>query len=113
MVIADSKVVQSSRNTFGGTRIKGGQVSVDLWSDGVVLGAAWSVSQPELGGQLFSFRGSVKRVQWAPRSQGWRLVDAAGVFIGAYPTRADVLDKVERLCVMDAFRELNRVQRDR
>jgi hypothetical protein len=109
MVISDSKVVASVRSTFGGSRIIGGQSSADLWSDGVILGAAWSTADETLGGQLFSFRGELSRARLSSRPS-WRLVETGFGYVDNYPTRKAALEAVQRECQMRAFRELNRVE---
>jgi hypothetical protein len=105
------KVTMSNRRPFGGSRIAGGTVSVDLWTDGVVLGTAWTTAQPEIAGTLFTFRGTLRRsAPWLPRSAAWRLVDSHGAFVATFPTRQAVLDAVEAKCVLDAFTALNRAE---
>jgi len=104
------KVILNKRGAFGGSRIAQGQVSVDLWSDGAVLGAAWTTAQPEIGGLIFSFRGRLERRPWAPRSRGWALIEDNGGYVSGFATRMAALDRVERTVVNAAFRELNRVE---
>lgn len=108
-----SKVVMNTRRSFGGIRIAGGRVSVDLWSDGVVIGAAWSDSQPGIEGAIFSFRGTLLRNTWTTRRHQWVLRSDDGTFVGDFANRNNALSAVDGRVVMDAFRELNRVQAER
>jgi hypothetical protein len=110
MVISDSKVTHRVAHSYGGRRITDGQVSVDLWSDGVVLGAAWTMATPGIEGELFSFRGILTRSRFATRSLTWRLELADGTYVDSYATRKDALEAAADRCVMASFRELNRIE---
>ena len=104
------KVVLNVREPFGGRRIAFGQVSVDLWNDGVVLGAAWSMSQPEIEGTIFGFRGTLTRTRFQTRSLAWRLEQDGSGYVDHYATRADALQAVRNIVTLDAFHELNRIE---
>lgn len=100
-------VAVSKRSTFGGSRISNGIASVAVWSDGAVIGSAWS-AQPELEGGIFGFRGAVYHPVY--NRKAWRLETVDGTWVDDFPTRQAVCDAVERIVVLDAFKELNRVE---
>lgn len=102
----DKVILSTGKIAFGGARISNGVASADLWSDGEVLGAAWSMTQPEIEGSIFSFRGSLRRSKFATRRDAWRLLDAQGEFIATFPTRQAALDSVIAKVTMDAFKAL-------
>ncbi len=106
------KVILSEREGFGGSRIIGGQASADLWNDGVVLGAAWTFSQPAIEGTIFGFRGTLTPVIaiYRTKRHSWHLKSDDGTFSATFPTRRDALKAVIHGVQMDAFRELNRIE---
>lgn len=108
----DKVMLSTGTVDFGGSRIPGGQVAVDLWSDEAVLGTAWTFHPASVvAGQLFTFRGTLRRsAPWLPRSAAWRLIDQHGAFIATFPTRKAALDAVLTKVTLDAFKELNRIE---
>jgi hypothetical protein len=101
------KVVLTVSRPFGGSRIANGRSFADLWSDGVVLGTAGSLDQPEIAGELFTFRGTLLRNPFVAGTRKWVLRDVNGLFIDTFATRREALDKVVSTCALDAFRALN------
>ena len=103
------KVILTVSRPFGGARIANGRAFADLWSDGVVLATAGSLDQPEIAGELFTFRGQLTRARLTSRPS-WRLVEAGGTWVDNYPTRKAALEAAIAKVTLDAFRELNRVE---
>ena len=104
--------VNSGLVPFGGTRIVGGQSSVNLWSDAVVLASAWSMEQPEIAGDIFTFRGTVTKGHPATSQRNrWFLRDVDGGFIDDFDTRIAAVEAARRIAIMRAFRGLNEAQR--
>ena len=105
-------VVNTGLVPFGGVRITDGVSQAILWSDGVVLASAWSMSTPGIAGTIFDFRGTVtKGHPMTAQRHRWMVRGVLGEFIADFATRTEAVQKAAGLAQLSAIRGLNAVNR--
>lgn len=98
-------VVSTGLNDFGGHRISGGHSSANLWNDDTVIASAWSDSDPLIGGEVFTFRGTIKKATYS--NYLWAMRTEDDLFVDDFKTRKAAVEHAERMAQRLAFRGLN------